>query len=289
MTDFHTVSSELKRLNAYARLPMRLEQASGELAMLQKDDSFGNVERLQAIAQVFRGCSLGTTIDLGGNAGFFCLSLIDTGMITQAKVYDVSARALQAGEIMAKAMGCADKITFAKRAIDLEFLSNLAKVDTIVCLNLLHHAGTKFDVDIVQREGFESYAAEWLRILRDKCDRAVVSLGFEPKKPANWRTPPQTRPARFAQIAAKAGWSLLYDANVGDIRTLGIENANGRYTRQGMTLPVAASAGALAKSTKKLSRKLGLHVVRSLFNRAVGRSTSVDRRQKYHLYLLTRE
>jgi len=50
-------------------------------------------------------------------------------------------------------MGLADRVHFVQQAADLAFLKSLPEFDTIICLNLLHHAGDKFDVNLVTIRG----------------------------------------------------------------------------------------------------------------------------------------
>ena len=136
-------------LNAYARLPRRLEERYPEIAL--KDDKFRVVDRLRAIEEVLAGRPLGRMADLGGNVGYFSLSLLDDGMASSSTVYDLNSDALATARAMADALGLQDQIAFAEQKLGLAFLRDMAAVDTILCLNLIHHAGLEFDVEEVRR------------------------------------------------------------------------------------------------------------------------------------------
>ena len=215
---------------------------------------------------------------MGGNSGYFCLSLIDVGMIAKATIYDAAPGALSAGRIMARHMGIENKITFVEKSIDLDFLRSLPKVDTILCLNLLHHAGVKFDVAKIERDGWEKYAVEWFSEMGSKCRLAIVGLGFEEEKPPHWAVLNAHRAAYVANIAERARWSTLYDANVSDIQLLGVEGANGRYTKGGQVLE---------PKRKKLTFKKIIRKIRRLRKQqsSSGNKAASSKVGEYHLYI----
>jgi hypothetical protein len=265
---------ESLKFTSYTRLPPSLEKAHAQWASLQKYDKYGARERLEAIKFALGERNLGLTIDLGGNSGYFCLSLIDEGKISKATVYDVSQPALKAGRMMAELMGINHKIDFIEQAIDREFVRNLPHVDTIFCLNLLHHAGAEFDVERVQQEGWEKYAADFLRCLREKAGRLVVGMKFEVNRPRFWDVPHQERARRFADIADQSGWRLLYEANVRDIEKMGVARANGLYTKGGHELKTKRRPFSIF--LRKLSRWANLKSLHEALN---------NRRHKYHLFI----
>jgi hypothetical protein len=199
------------------------------IARQQKDDVHGIGARLNAIQTVLAGRKLGAITDLGGNAGYFCLSLLDSGMATSATVYDVLSETLAAGRTMARALGIAEKIKYVERKIDLSFVHEMPEVDTIICLNLLHHSGRLFDVELVRDKGWGQYAGEWLTAIRGKSRLAVIGLAFDNESPPNWDEPAASRAQRFAGIAEKSGWSILYYANVKELERVGVEAAKGRF------------------------------------------------------------
>jgi hypothetical protein len=267
MTKFQSTVTKTMRTYPYTRMPDRLEKLYPELARLPEDDAFGLSERLSAVCTILGGRDLGTLIDLGGHSGFFAMSLIDVGMADAATVYDSNREALSAGRAAAEQMNIA-KVEFIERLIDLDFLKSMPAVDTVLCLNLLHHAGTLFDADIVLREGWEKYAQAWLGELRQKSRVLVLSLGFKRMtKPPHWDVERPYRPLAFARLAEKVGWSTVYEANVRDIQALGVDRANRRFTTSRNLAMVRFHVQKLKEVTSRL---------------VLGRS---ERKQHYHLYI----
>jgi hypothetical protein len=267
--------SQSLKLTGYTRLPRRLEQEYAHLASNQKYDKYGATDRLEAIQFVLGGSNFGATIDLGGNSGYFCLSLIDAGNISNATVYDLSEEALSAGRSMAELMRLSDKVSFVNKQISLDNVSTLPHVDTILCLNLLHHAGAEFDVERVQRDGWELYITTFLTVLHDKASSfLVVGTKFEVNRPRFWHTPQPERPRRFSQLAKKAGWKLLYDANVEDIYNLGVERANGLYTAGSKAFNIKHRPFLIL--LRKLSRLAKIETLHNYLN---------NRRHKYHIFI----
>lgn len=252
----------------YARLPRRLEEISPGAHNSEKADVFGVADRLKAVQAVLGGRHLGKAIDLGGYTGFFPMSLIDAGMIESATVYDADSDLMRIGGARASRLGIADRIEFVPQAIDLNFVRQLPSVDTVLCLNLIHHAGSTFDIAEVQRVGWERYSEDWLGHLRSKCRVLIFSVGLKRSKPKYWDVPNDERPLRLKRTMERMNWSVLYDANVEDIRRFGVERANGRFTN--------SAGGARARSYWRRFRNLS--------RRSIG--IRRDKLQDYHLYIL---
>jgi hypothetical protein len=270
VAQFHSTVAEVMRAYPYTRLPYRLEKLYPELARLPGDDDFGLSGRLAAVCAVLRGRNLGTLVDLGGHSGFFSMSLIDAGMADGAIVYDTNRDALSAGRTAAEQLNIAT-IEFVEQRIDFQFLKELPAADTILCLNLLHHAGTLFDADIVSRDGWEKYAEAWLEELGRKANTLILSLAFKrTTKPPHWSVARPLRPLAFAQMAERAGWSVAYEANVGDIRTLGVRRANRRFTASQNLAKIRFHLRKLRDTAKRLA------------------GANPEKMRHYHLYILER-
>lgn len=244
---------------------------------LQPPDKYASNMRLEAILSILKGNELGHIIDLGGNSGFFCLSIVDAGLAKSGDVYDFSSTAITAGREMAQAMELHGNVCHHEKYVDLQFLKSLKPVDTIICLNLLHHAGTAFDKDAVQSIGWGAYAGEWLAAMRNRARIGIFGVGFEPRKPANWDVPHPDRPATLAHIAESAGWSICYDASVEDLCTLGIEAANGRYSKGGAKLAREQAPTFGRRIVKRVAKRAGLQFARP---------KQVGKLARYHLYIL---
>jgi hypothetical protein len=260
-------------LTGYSRLPEALEKRCPNLSAGQKYDKYGAADRLKAIKFVLGDRNLGFTIDLGGNAGYFCLSLLDAGTLSKAIVYDLSRKALQAGRIMSQLMELEDKIKFVEQAISLDMLPTLPCANTIFCLNLLHHAGSEFDVETVRELGWRTYASQFLGELWNKADCLVLGMKFELNRPRFWDVPHPDRVSGLLDIATSVGWKLLYEANVRDIEILGVEAANGLYTTGGRKLDIRSHRFRVL--FRKLSSTLGLTIAQRALNR----------RHKYHILI----
>jgi hypothetical protein len=255
----------LEGLSAYSCPPARLQKMQPEIYN-QSRDVFGLTDRLSAIQEVLGARNLGQLVDLGGNSGFFCLSLVDSGTASRSAVYDVNIRALSAGRAMAQALGLDKRIEFVGQKVDLNFVRSMPCADTVLCLNLMHHAGTNFDADEVACSGWECYTEHWLAEFRKKFRLAIVSLGFKGQKPRYWDVHPSQRPSRFYEMANRHGWSVLYDANVEDIRSLGVARSNGLHT----------TVGSIRRRLIRLNRFLS----------KAHRDPGAEKRRKYHLYIL---
>jgi hypothetical protein len=263
------VLKEALKASAYMQLPDRLRKLQPRLSDFQQADVFGVRERLDAIVKILNGRDLGKIADLGGYSGFFSMSLVDAGLAKAAIVYDINAETLRAGQIVAEQMQLQDKVRFVEQPVSLDFVKQMDSVDSVLCLNLLHHAGSLFDNEIVRRDGWESYANEWLAVLRNKCRFAVLSIGFKGNsKPVCWNVSRPLRPRRFIEIARRAGWSVTYDANADDIQKFGVDKAAGRDTR-------SALVATFRYRLKKLHNSYALDS---------GRKSR--KRQYYHLFVL---
>lgn len=259
-------------MTGYAQLPPRLA------AVKDADkDKYGSRDRLDVILTALHGRDLGTVADIGGNAGYFSLSLVDANAARSSVIYEVSAPAIATGRNLAERMGLTDRVRFVECAVDLDFICSLPACDTIICLNLLHHAGNRFDIELVARIGWERYATEWLTAMRKKSPCAIFGIGFESRKPKHWSADPATRPAALARIVQAAGWSITYDANVSDIRRLGVPSANGRYTLGGSKLQAEPSLSLIDRIRKKASRITGFNL---------RKPSTFDRLSRYHIYIL---
>jgi hypothetical protein len=165
-------------------------------------------------------------------------------------------------------------VQFVEQRIDLEFCRRMPSVDTVICLNLLHHAGDIFDASEVARLGWQRYAEQWLVELRQKCRVAILGLGLKQKKPLHWDVPKHERAAIFTSMAEGAGWKTLYSANVEEMHTLGIAEAN----KGSHVLAPGAAAQPTASRPWRPVREL-----LNLFGRP-----APSKRQNYHFYIFER-
>lgn len=277
---------DLTECAGYSRLPPRLVQLYPQVS--QPDDVHGVVARLGAMQSVLANDNLGTMQDLGGNAGYFCLSLIDSGRATSATVYDVLPHTLAAGRKMAELLGIADKIKYVERKIDLDFVRDLPKSDTFICLNLLHHAGLLFDQDKVREQGWATYIQEFLRIIRGKSRIAIIGMAFDHTAPVNWDVPVGTGAQVFQKYVEDAGWSVRYYANVRELERLGVDGAKGKF----VTRPDGFADTSL-KAGIKIANSPLLQPLKEIVKKALRKNKVLPKVQNltgsmkyYHLYIL---
>ena len=270
------------KLGEYTRLPDALKLKMPEISEIEKPDVFGLEDRLIALRHVwpsFANATSGGAIDLGGNSGFFSLSLVAEGLLTESTVYDANPAALEAGRQMAEMMGLSDKVRFVEQQISLEWLRSLEPVDNVICLNLIHHAGALFDIEEVNERGWQSYANDWLIELRRISKRCIFGVGFKGSKPVNWDVNKQERPRVMLQMAKAQGWNPLYDANVQDIADFGADQANG--------LRSSGAASAVNDDKRKPKVLAWVNKLTRKWNKSgPDKQRPVSKRNKYHLIIL---
>ena len=263
-------------------MPDALKLQMPEISEIEKPDVYGVEDRLVALRHVwpaFANATPGGAVDLGGNSGFFSLSLVAEGLLTESTVYDADPAALEAGKQIAEMMGLSDKVRFVEQQISLEWLRSLEPVDTVICLNLIHHAGKSFDIAEINERGWQSYANDWLSELRRISKRCILGVGYKGSKPKNWDVNEQERPRVMLQMAKAQGWNPLYDANVQDIADFGAEHARG----------LRSSGAASAVNGEKRSPEVLAWVYKLVrkwkkFGSDIERP--ISKRNKYHFFIL---
>lgn len=221
----------------------------------------------------------GGAIDLGGNSGFFSLSLVAEGLLTESTVYDANPAALEAGRQMAEMMGLSDKVRFVEQQISLEWLRSLEPVDTVICLNLIHHAGAVFDIVEVNGRGWQLYANDWLSELRRISKRCIFGVRFKGSKPVNWDVNKQDRPRVMLQMAKAQGWNPLYDANVQDIADFGVQRASG--LRSSGAVSMISDHKVVAKLLTWINK-----LMRKWKKAGLVKEKPISKLNKYHLFIL---
>lgn len=268
---------DIDNLKGYTRIPESLKALRPELVRFEKPDVFGVEDRLTAIVANWPVIAGGRAIDIGGNSGFFSLSLIDRGLISHSTVYDTDIRVLEAGEQMASMMGLSRKISFVEQAVSLSWLQQVDPVDIVIDLNLIHHAGTLFDIQEVQDLGFGEYSRAWLSQTRRISKFCVFGVGFKGTKPANWDQKLTERPKAMIEIATSVGWNLIYEANVQDIADFGVERAKALRS---------VSQRRHAKRKSDLWRRASSFLRKRVgIGRDQNLSGSLSKRVSYHLFL----
>ena len=272
------------------RAPKSLALNNPQFELFRNVDQFGMEDRLNAILEIIGKFSLtfDSINDLGGNCGFFSLSLLELFKDVSSTVYDKNASFLKIGEEFAEGMELKNRIDFIEKSLNLAFIENeLPYADMTLCLNLIHHAGYLFDSDFVSEKGWGSYSSEWLNQMQKKTRILVLGVGFKESLPMYWIKPTRllqfdSRPLQFLNIAKSTGWKLLYEANVADIRRYGVSIAQGRRMKPSLSL-FFKILNELVEFSFKLKYKIE-EIFKITLRTSYSRS---NRRKKYHLYIFT--
>ncbi len=195
----------------YLQLP---ESLARSLDFENKSDYKGVKARYNYIKSFFQDHSFEQIVNIGGNCGYYSLSLLDDKLAEKAIVYDIKSDILELGEYMAEAMGLADRCKFAEKMINLDELKTLPDSDVLICQNVIHHAGDYFDEEKVKDMGWGNYINVFLEKLREKYEYAVLAVGFKWNKPKYWDVNKSDRRRIFTDILNSSGWKIISDANV---------------------------------------------------------------------------
>lgn len=118
--------------------------------------------------------------DVGANTGFFTLSLAHSHPETHFVAYETNPNHAGFVGLIADAFAMGN-VTVQQLAIDLAGIDHLSHHDSLLHLNVLHHAGHDFDRSLVESvEGFADYAVGYLSKLRRKTTNLVFQMG------SNW-------------------------------------------------------------------------------------------------------
>jgi len=267
---------EARKLGDYIRLPERLAR---ELDIDQHgQDSFGIEARYKLVRDFLKSRQpQKRLIDIGGNCGYFSLSLLDEGLVEEVRVFDVVPEVLDFGRQVAQAMGLQDKCDFVEYSVSLNSLDQIPDGDVIICQNLIHHAGALFDQDLVNKMGWDDYANSFLKTLRSKYKVGIFAMAYKKGKPRNWNIPGFKGPERFREILANSKWNIRirFEKNVLDIQNSG-KTPEDTTSRQ----PHGVNAYLLTAAWRLGGRKFE-NLIRPVIAPASGRKA-----EQYYLYLI---
>jgi len=213
----------------YLQLPERLSE---RLGLQNISDYKGVLPRYRLIRSFIWERPLKKVVNIGGNCGFFSLSLLDEDLIEEAVIYDIKPDILELGRKIARAMGLEDRCSFVEKSIDLAALDELPSTDGVIYQNVLHHAGDYFDKDLVAEIGWEKYAERFLKKLRAKYAYGILGMGFKWNKPKLWDVDKEKRRFIFRNLLEKSGWEIISDANVYSLMIDGGELDYRRFNSQ---------------------------------------------------------
>lgn len=118
-------------------------------------------------------------IDIGANTGYFSLRLATeyNSIITAYEPFEPHYRSI---ELSKRILNLADDRFFVvNEGISLDKISSLERVDIILFLNVLQHAGEDFDVERVQNlADWRRYAVQYLDKLKEIGRYLIFQMGY---------------------------------------------------------------------------------------------------------------
>lgn len=177
----------------------------------------------------FKGRSL---LEIGGNLGYFSIRALRDAEASHSVIYEPVEQLAKAGRALARAFGIADRLEVRTVPVHLDSLGELPRVDLIINLNVLHHAGHDFATDEVRtRDEWWDYARRTLSGLGQVAPAMIFQTGF------NWGGSPVGLCDKHegvtewtTRLVKEAGWR---------VRAIGV----GRSTPAGWTYGPPAHAG----------------------------------------------
>ena len=172
----------------------------------------GDRVRLDYIRRVIRD-DPPSWCDFGANTGFFSLSLAEASRGTEVLAVEANPRHAELIERVAAACRLPN-LRVLSRSIGIRELDELGRVDVLLHMNVLHHAGVDFDTDVVGGPGdFQDYAIRYLTRVAAISDRLVfqagVNLGGDKSRPILERADHVTRTRYWSDLLRAAGWRVL--------------------------------------------------------------------------------
>ena len=266
--------TDARKFGDYIRFPTRLADELG--VDQQGEDSFGIEARYQLVRDYLKDHQpLKRLIDIGGNCGYFSLTLLDDGVVEEVIVYDVVPDILNFGTEAAKAMGLQDKCKFLEYSVSLDTLDQIPDADVIICQNLIHHAGTLFDQDLVSHMGWDEYATSFLKALRAKYKVGIFAMAYKKNKPLNWNIPGFKRPERFRDILLATKWNIRQEKNV-----LDLQNSD-----KAQPIKATQTPGIIRSFLLTLAWHLGGRKCENFLRRLIVPSSG-RKAEQYYLYLI---
>lgn len=269
----HYFQLQKKYPDSYISPPVRLAKSLS--AEDRGPDTFGTQVRYEKIREFLQAHQpLGRMVDIGGNCGYFALSLLDEGLVKEAVVYDVDSDVLAFGERMAAELGLGGRCRFVNQPISLSTLDELPDGDVIVCQYLIHHAGKVFDETLVKNLGWDEYAQRFLSRLQEKFTLGIIGNAYKASKPAHWKVAQCQRPARFHALLKMAGWKIRFQKCVYEMMTgrksyVDLSARESHPVRHLLLTAAWQAGGPWAE-----------HKIRSLMFRR-----PIDKMERYYLYL----
>jgi hypothetical protein len=150
--------------------------------------------------------------DIGANTGFFSLNLAHGRPDLRIAAYELNPRHAEFIWLTAKAFALGGVKVYSQTCA-LAGLDALPVFDAVLLLNVVHHAGFDFDLDVPDdNDAFTAYARSYLAHLRAHSRRLVFQIGSnrggDKARPLFPRDDDRGRLAWTAQLLREAGWGI---------------------------------------------------------------------------------
>jgi hypothetical protein len=177
--ELRTLYSDESKHSIYQNLPNFVVEALGYNEKIDEQWR-GDRPRLEFIRNMRSPKRGESWLDFGANTGFFALSLAKE--FPETKFVAVEANPSHARFICRIAEEFEIKnVTVKNLAVGIDGLVDLPKVDVMLHLNVLHHAGHDFDHEFLKdRSHFGAYATNYLSRLRNVTEHLFFQMG------SNW-------------------------------------------------------------------------------------------------------
>ena len=215
------LASTAQRFTHYQNLPISLLSKYGY-------DLIGEYEPEQLSLDASRLKFLEKHIDLqglkvteiGSNLGFFCLQLAEThqAVVTGFEPIESYARAstLMAGLLSLPKQN----YQFISSGVTLSDISFISNCDLVIELNVMHHAGSLFDCEVVENSGgWMQYATKRLAAIREKAKYLYFQTGNMKNGEPLFAS--ENSIEVVAEVLGNSGWSV--DA-IGMLKDLSAQN-----------------------------------------------------------------
>lgn len=209
----HLLSGKHGRFAAYQELPEAVLRSAPALRhMSYQSRQLGlDAPRYQWLVQCLAGLRKLTVVEVGANLGYFSLSLA-ADLDCHVNAYEPLEDPAETCSLLAELSGLHERVVCHRRGVDLDDLDRLPDADLLISLNVLHHAGSVFGADEVERAGgWRAYSLQWLRRAARKYRMLFLQTGNK-----------SSGPALFESADAVPYVSTLLDAAEWDVEAVGI-------------------------------------------------------------------
>lgn len=146
---------------------------------VQLDENWrGDTSRLTYINDKLKNIDFNLIGDIGANTGYFSLSLANEMKDKKVISYEINNNHVEFINTIKENFNL-ENIQTINKGVDLEGIDYLREVDIYMLLNVIHHAGVDFDVNLdVSNLNFKQYANQYLEKLKNKCKILIFQMGY---------------------------------------------------------------------------------------------------------------